>query len=1831
MIKTSFFLFILVIQLWPACSDEPSVDLHCLHECSCTEWELKRINQFADTYSFLSTAFDAYYSACNGIKSYDIQLDETGCQIVNCTGGIVLADANTTCIEIRDYPPDALCSIYYRAPHFSVYFTDDGWEFEMYCVEVVFERIDVADDVLILETASDVVTRISKVLTDSDSGASMISKVEGVLLSLVSNQDNEGSGFRVLFNSYDTCGDGFVDYPQEECDIWTNTYEIYCNACCQISEGAVCSELCGRTTECHTACGDGVVQSELGEECDPGDVEDYLCQNCLVVDDVRYDNFTAFCDSSDPPLLTEPSGTIFSGYAADAYCYWSVLPSDNECLVWAIDENDIANEDIFIYSYPDFDEICHTLFTDVFCEGTTYSVGDYMPLSVQQAYVVLSANGDAEVGAGLHWEYSTMPDCGNGVLDGMENCDDGNRDDGDGCSACCVIEPEYTCYPASSVFTGSDAAGVGAGPSVCHVACGDGVVEDDDTTAVHEMCDDANDVANDGCDQCEVQEGYVCVGNPSTCWIYGCGNGHVDDSEECDDGNDARDDGCVDCLIQPLYICEGAPSNCSCVYGSTERDGVCEVHSQIILEVGRPDQDIECTCFHGNPEHCCLRKALQYVMFMPPISDLQICLDPYIIHYFNRGGNFSDHEIIQNRWFSVVPCAAGDGTNTSQALVDFEFGPAMFSISRSGVFVRDLTLRHSLHRGAIFNLDNSTGVFQSLAFEHCISVKASSAILGMTNSEMTMRQIAVVRSYGKMGAILVSGGVLTMDDSVLMDNVGSEAGAITLSTSRYIGRISDFRSNNLYVGGNTAVHVGAIQSRGSKVNMTNTVINANFGMSYDGTDALHLEQPMGALISSTAFVANGYREIPQRPLAAYSTFVSNGGSLVMTDVAFINNSALIRTPLDNNFVGHLGGAMYISDLTHVEGMRLGFVLNAATQGGAAYIDDAEFSCIECDFTDNAAVEGGTFYVASGTSVLSVTSSSVSGSEADSAGVIYVGAGGSSVFRNVQYEPSDTDSNDDIVGAVKTCGDSVSCGQNAVCMDMDLGVACTCPNSMRGDPFVLCYDQTSLEMRLQGGNVERTLIKPAHSDECIVIASTGGIGHVNQTTNWKVVSIEPPSPWVKVGASAGSVQSGYCGSTEEDWEGFETDDFTSFYESFTTIESLGENSTETTEEHVCADVSVTPDADVLPVELSTSGLVQGIYHADLILESDATGKQNTRIRLSLTILTHASGEHSTVRASQESQPIAQCGRVATEVDKAVEVIVEANDVDGMNLRHGNDVVGVWTSNSTVSVCEGTQSDKTLVRDHSVDVLSLVDEQSGIYRVRLSCPRAGGYWVHFHINSVEVSNSPIYISAKCGSDMSTSEDGTCHSRDYTLQTVIFTTSVCGGGLLLLFSLRWIFRHRKRKRLFSDFGWKVFLLCARVGLDLTGVCVDWLAVRDVRRTADLEAYRNPYTAFAAVGTVLVFVLVVLMSMTVFFPKAVIRFNPMRLRDNRALQRPLPKHKVVTAKQLRHHFLGMELAQPGEDGAEENSCTTPDEKQSLHARRRITELEYEIAMARATVRNMVFGILVSVLKDGPIALIAAHTAFSTDATTTSIVLDMCLCCVNGGLRLQGVVLILEARRTRAKLRRKIDRTREKEDIQSGLAHMSLQPFHNARHSKGRRRQEVGQAASELNGQRRHNPPTEQQMFPNTDSPTPMYSPLTSIHPATESSTGAGFVPGSPVQPRSPAHASPCLSPGGSPSGPQKQSSRKKVVAPSVSTRRLPGSGKPAAASRRLSPAHRPNGNSGGQDGVGVPQKDLIPTASSSVQTAHDGVSVPQKDLVPKSSSGSQLVGQPSLMRTSL
>lgn len=129
--------------------------------------------------------------------------------------------------------------------------------------------------------------------------------------------------------------------------------------------------------------------------------------------------------------------------------------------------------------------------------------------------------------------------CGDGVVEGDEVCDDGNTENGDGCAAnCLVVETGYACPDQG-----------GSCVKLEETVCGDGQKTTD------EECDDGNTDDGDGCSaECKVEEGWDC--STGTCKTI-CGDSFIVGDEQCDDGNTFDTDGCsAECKIEPGYRCE---------------------------------------------------------------------------------------------------------------------------------------------------------------------------------------------------------------------------------------------------------------------------------------------------------------------------------------------------------------------------------------------------------------------------------------------------------------------------------------------------------------------------------------------------------------------------------------------------------------------------------------------------------------------------------------------------------------------------------------------------------------------------------------------------------------------------------------------------------------------------------------------------------------------------------------------------------------------------------------------------------------------------------------------------------------------------------------------------------------------------------------------------------------------------------------------------------------------------------------------------------------------------------------------------------------------------
>lgn len=362
--------------------------------------------------------------------------------------------------------------------------------------------------------------------------------------------------------SFSTCGDGVLQVGEqqvEQCDDANISDGDGCTGDCMIEPHYACpfpSQACFYVA----SCGDSVLSD--AEACDDGNLVggDGCSPSCQVEYGFKCDPETRECVSSAtcgdgilmPPEQCELPGTLGCTTDCQIIPGW-VCPPDGACFTRCSDKIVAGSEqcdDGNLYWGDGCDPWCalewdNCLFTD--CAGESATCGNGV---VEYG----EACETSELGANCSDTCALVPQCnaygecysicGDGVLDDLENCDDGNRRDGDGCDGLCNTEAGYACVSETRVVAVN--AGVpepgdmgGSEPvpdsvyvkmSVCTPVCGDGMQQRG------ENCDPAAP-GN--------ERGSTCSGFCTLAYNF-CGNGLVDGEETCDDGlNLGLDGGCA--------------------------------------------------------------------------------------------------------------------------------------------------------------------------------------------------------------------------------------------------------------------------------------------------------------------------------------------------------------------------------------------------------------------------------------------------------------------------------------------------------------------------------------------------------------------------------------------------------------------------------------------------------------------------------------------------------------------------------------------------------------------------------------------------------------------------------------------------------------------------------------------------------------------------------------------------------------------------------------------------------------------------------------------------------------------------------------------------------------------------------------------------------------------------------------------------------------------------------------------------------------------------------------------------------------------------------------
>jgi len=350
------------------------------------------------------------------------------------------------------------------------------------------------------------------------------------------------------------CGNGEIE-SGESCDLGKdsagnslNVDSAGCSASCKVITGWTCPGP-GQACTKDPFCGDNIVSTTLGEQCDDGTNDG--AHGC----DVDCKRITGWkCPPTGGACVVDlycGNGTVEAGEQCDDHNFKNYDGCDSTCFKesgWACPTTGGACERICGNGKLDPGETCDdsNTFSDDGCSGTCSGSNCPAVCTVEPNYTCTTA--------GQSCIYTPPPppaQCGNGKIEGAELCDDGNVIGADGCSSVCAIETGWKCNAANT-------------PCVAK-QCGDGIL------AGNELCDDGIVNTTSGCTpSCTIAPNATCPSNGGPCVPMLCGDGKVTGTETCDSGlNDGKHGCSTSCQIITGWACPFAGAPCTEICGDS--------------------------------------------------------------------------------------------------------------------------------------------------------------------------------------------------------------------------------------------------------------------------------------------------------------------------------------------------------------------------------------------------------------------------------------------------------------------------------------------------------------------------------------------------------------------------------------------------------------------------------------------------------------------------------------------------------------------------------------------------------------------------------------------------------------------------------------------------------------------------------------------------------------------------------------------------------------------------------------------------------------------------------------------------------------------------------------------------------------------------------------------------------------------------------------------------------------------------------------------------------------------------------------------------------------
>ncbi len=413
--------------------------------------------------------------------------------------------------------------------------------------------------------------------------------------------------------------------------------------------------------------------------------------------------------------------------------------------------------------------------------------------------------------------------CGDLKVLGIEQCDDGNTTDGDGCSATCILET-----PAN---------------------CGNSTID------AGEQCDDGNTTGADGCNEyCQLDDQPI------------CGNGSLEVTEQCDDSNTNNGDGCSNiCQLENATLQDNVSGGDCQLIGGTWTAGTktCELGSDLNgVQIAISSNDITLDCGVSNKK--LTGAGFGIGVSMTGVSDVSVkncVIDGYSTGIQIGSGNSNitiEDNTIQNMTVRSINHEDSIGSvitgNTLQSSPDgIRINPSTvssgnFTISNNSINVSTFEGIEILDVRGASNLINGNNSFLGTAGIRIADITADSSLLtinGNTFSADTGGDTLALSSMAASETLSVSNNTFNGDGATAINISSDNISNLSISgndiSNNYNRGIlvfgNDLGTNNIIENntldltntdiGNTAMNYLSIGGLSSGPIIRNNIINGN--------------------------------------------------------------------------------------------------------------------------------------------------------------------------------------------------------------------------------------------------------------------------------------------------------------------------------------------------------------------------------------------------------------------------------------------------------------------------------------------------------------------------------------------------------------------------------------------------------------------------------------------------------------------------------------------------------------------------------------------------------------------------------------------------------------------------------------------------------------------------------------------------------------------------------------------------------------------------------------------------------------------------------------------